>query len=214
MEKCAADIGSDRGVHTIEHLESFIGVGLKRIGLSVGTEPDSVTELGHLVDMFCPSAVDTIERDGLFGKVSHLLSPVFSMVFVKSLELGTEKFLGIFIGETIQRRKIDFVFFQGENLFTGSLQFLCIHDLFLIFDIERLIADLFGTEHEVIRNRFGNGLAEKNMVSSFVHDLSLTRENIIVVEKLFTSIEVLSFDSLLSGSDGLHHHSGFKGFIS
>ena len=52
------------------------------------------------------------------------------------------------------------------------------------------------------------------MISSFIHDLSLSRENIIVIEKLFTSVEVLTFDSLLSGSDRSHHHSRLESFIA
>ena len=52
------------------------------------------------------------------------------------------------------------------------------------------------------------------MISSFIHDLSLSRENIIVIEKLFTSVEVLTFDSLLSGSDCSHHHSRLESFIA
>ena len=105
MEKRTDGIDGDVVVHLIEHLEAFIGVSLKRIGLSIGTEPDGFPELGHLIDVGRPAAVDAIERNGLFGEVTHIFGPLSGVVVIELDKTGGEEFGAVGIAGTIQSLK-------------------------------------------------------------------------------------------------------------
>lgn len=214
VEQCPDDIGGDVGIHLLEHVEAFVGIGLERISLGVGTKPDRIAELGHLVDVLGPTSVDAVQGDRLFGEVAHVLVPVLAVLGIDFLELGGEQIEAVGIGDFVEGFLRDPIGIDGEQFGGVFGEFLSVDELFLILEEERGIRDGFGDEVEVGRDCFGDGLRIEDLVSPGVHDLSLTGENIIVVEQLLTGVEVLSFDTLLGLGDGAGHHAGLEGIVA
>ena len=198
---------TDIAYHLLEHIKAFVGISHSRVQMSKGSEPNTLFEVVHGIDVIHPAVVHDSQHDHLFH-FPHAFSTDFGfLLIIKPVELTDRIRFKLLCRQTVQ---VVLAIAKSFESVGKTLQ-VFIHQIKIPFLCKLAVHSY--RNHDVFNKVVHHGqnvllhiLTKENLAALVIDNLSLLVHYVVVLENVFTDFEVASLYLLLSVFDGLGKH--------
>ena len=208
MEQQLDGLLLDRFDHGVVHLVAFALVFDQRIALAHATQPDTILEIIHLIQVFTPLAVKNREHDTTFQLAQTLFTKLAFEVDILVLGVGNDKLLqghdglvSLELGDSI----LGCFRFDGNRVH-GVQSLEQAFPIPILRLVRALVGALDVAQYRIVdelEDILVDVLALQYGLTLGIDDGALLVHHIVVLEHVLTDFEVARFHGLLRGAHAL-----------